>query len=353
MTHASCLRRFIKSVMAVTAVCATISCDHKDLCFDHPDHALRSQTRIEADYNRVWEIGRTGTPQWQNSWSASFGIDYMSLVPPVPAGLCMNAYSANGTSVTSHIPAKGGIVEMTAGNNELLFFNDDTEYIIFDRLNASVSAKATTRTRTRSSYSGNPFYKGGRDNGEEERTVTPPDFLFGHYIEHYDQLRLVQPPLLQVRLQPLVYTYLIRYEFDGGIEYVGLARGALAGMAESVFLYDGHTGPEQATILYDCTVEPWGVQAVVNSFGVPDYSNPIYPSSRAGSFALNLEVRLRNGKTFSFNFDISDQMAGQPHGGVIIVRGIRITDEQGNESGSGFDVDIDDWGEFNDIDINL
>ena len=38
---------------------------------------------------------------------------------------------------------------------------------------------------------------------------------------------------------------------------------------------------------------------------------------------------------------------------TVMTEGFEVCFRQGNESGSGFDVDIDDWGEFNDIDINL
>lgn len=327
------------------------ACEHKDLCFDHYDHASRSQTRIEASYNRIWEMGKDGTVPWHDRWPESFGIGYDALIPGMPEGLCVNAYSDGGAAEVSHIPAAGGVADMFAGANSLLFYNDDTEYIIFDDLSVSVSAKATTRARSRASYVGNPFYH-SPNSGYKERTVTPPDPLFGHYMPYYYQQLMPVPPVLDVTLQPLVFTYLVRYEFEHGAEYVGIARGALAGMAESVFLHDGHTGPERATILYDCTVEPWGMQAVVNSFGIPDYPNSVYPRAKA-SYALNLEVKLKNGKTLNFNFDVSDQVESQPHGGVITVGGISISDEEGSQSGSGFDVSVEDWGEYDDIIIKL
>nr|WP_233555714.1 MULTISPECIES: hypothetical protein [unclassified Bacteroides] len=44
-------------------------------------------------------------------------------------------------------------------------------------------------------------------------------------------------------------------------------------------------------------------------------------------------------------------MAAQPQGGVIVVSGIEIPDEEGMEGGSGFDVDVDGWGEFEDIEL--
>ena len=67
-------------------------------------------------------------------------------------------------------------------------------------------------------------------------------------------------------------------------------------------------------------------------------------------YTLNLEVRLKNGKTFEFNYDIADQIAKQPRGGIIRISGIRIEDDQ-NLSDSGFDVTVDDWGEHEDIEL--
>lgn len=159
---------------------------------------------------------------------------------------------------------------------------------------------------------------------------------------------------MPVVMKPLVFTYLVRYEFSAGVGHVSVARGALAGMAESVFLHDGHTDGSTATILYDCTVHDWGVEARVNSFGSPNYPNPDYGSRAEGIYGLNLEVKLKNGKIKVFNFDISDQVRVQPHGGVITVTGIEISDQEAAGSpGSGFDVSIDDWGEFNDVIIDL
>lgn len=66
---------------------------------------------------------------------------------------------------------------------------------------------------------------------------------------------------------------------------------------------------------------------------------------------MNLEVRLKNGNLKSFDFDVTDQVAAQPQGGVIVVSGIEIPDEEGMEGGSGFDVDVDGWGEFEDIEL--
>lgn len=155
-------------------------------------------------------------------------------------------------------------------------------------------------------------------------------------------------------MHPLVFKYLVRYEFSKGLEYVGLVRGALSGMAAAVYMHSGQTSKEAATLLYDCTLKEWGAQAIIRTFGVPDWPNALYQPTRGQrSYALNLEVRLKNGKIKNFDFDVTDQIEKQPQGGVIIVKGLEISDEDGWQGGSGFDVKIDGWGEFKDIVIPL
>lgn len=339
------------SISAAALMLITTACDHKELCFDHPEHALRYDTQVTIDYNLQWEIPYNNLTDWSSTWSDDgFGMPYASLRPGIPEGVRVAMYAKEPPRLVDNIPPTGGIIRMRPGLNSLIFYNNDTEYIVFDDMDNFASAKATTRARSRSTYRGNPF---ASDFGSRaEATVAPPDQLFGHYIDDYEQKKVVEPQELHITMQPLVFTYLIRYEFEAGIEYVGIARGALSGMAQSVSLSTGHTSEESATLLYDCEVKPWGIQAIVKSFGVPDFPNPDY-SRAPGEYGLNLEVRLRNGKMFNFDFDVTEQMARQPHGGVINVGGLKISDADGWEGGEGFDVSVDGWGEWTDVDIDL
>ena len=70
-------------------------------------------------------------------------------------------------------------------------------------------------------------------------------------------------------------------------------------------------------------------------------------------YTLNLEVRLTNGKILDYEFDVTAQVEAQPRGGVIIVRDIEVSDEDGGGVGSGFDVDVNGWGDYQDIEIPL
>ncbi|NPD91079.1 DUF5119 domain-containing protein [Xylanibacter muris] len=341
--------RFAVTVILVLAT-SLCSCEHKDLCFNHPKHSARYESKVAASYELIWEMRESDGFDWSACWPESFGYSYHSLNPSMPEGLCVNTYGGNGQKTSRHLPPTGGVIEMTPGINSLLMYNDDTEYIIFNDLNISVSAKATTRVRSRAGYTGNTLNTSS--GNKTEKTVSPPDPLFGYYIEKYDQQPMVNPMTIRATMKPLVFKYVVRYEFTRGIEYAGLARGAMTGMAGSVFMYDGHTGNDRVTILYDCNVYDWGIEAVVNSFGIPNYPNNNY--SRSGDFyGLNLEVMLKNGKVINFDHDVTKLIAAQPHGGVILITGLEISDKDGNESGSGFDIDVDGWGEYEDIIIDI
>ena len=334
----------------LAGVCmALTSCEHKELCFDHDPHALKTEIRIDAVYEREWEYTYEGT-DWKNfpTWPESFGKEYDELRHGIPDGLRVQVYNADGTNNIINLPPEGGVTQMRPDEHSILFYNNDTEYIVFDEMHSYATARATTRTRTRASYLGNSSI--GTKN---ENTVNPPDVLYGSYMDSYFVERTLETQVLPVTMRPLVFTYLVRYEFKSGLEFVALARGALAGMAEAVRMSDGRTSEGAATVLYDCTMQNFGAEALVHSFGVPDFPKEHYGTRAERRYGLNLEVRLKNGKIKSFDFDVTDQVAAQPQGGVIVVKDIEIPEDEGWEGGSGFDVDVNDWGDYEDIELPL
>lgn len=272
-----------------------------------------------------------------------------TFAPTVPTGIRARIYTGGTAENEGNLSPEGGRLYMNEGTHDLLFYNNDTEYIVFNDIAALASASATTRSLTRGAFEA--LHAG-------ERTVNQPDMLYGAYIGSYEALPTQETVGLPVRLQPLTYTYLVRYEFQQGFQYVALARGALAGMAESVYLNDGHTGPEAATVMFDCTLRDYGPEATVKSFGIPDYPGDHYGDgtrTTERSYHLNLEVRLHNGAMKTFEFDVTDQVKAQPRGGVIIVSdGLVITDEEGAAGfDSGFDIDVEGWGDYIDIPLPL
>ena len=313
----------------------------KDLCYDHDLHGLNVRVLLRPEWECEWErdYGRA----WEENWPAEHGMTYASLRPAAATGIVSFVYHEDGSRTERHLPGEGGLLPMSEGEKSILFYNDDTRYIVFDGLNSWATASASTRTRSRFTYS---------EDHAGEKTVNAPDMLYGTWIDRYTAVPTSEPSPMAVTLRPLVYTYLIRYEFERGLEHVALARGALSGMAESVYLQDGHTGEETATILFECELKSYGVEVRLASFGVPGFPGDHYVQRDGQRQMLNLEVMMKNGKLKEFEFDVTDQLSAQPRGGVITVGGLEVTDEEaGNES--GFDVDVDGWGRYEDIELPL
>ena len=201
---------------------------------------------------------------WSENWDAErFNREYEELHPERATGIAAFVYNEDGTRTEYHLPDEGGLLPMSGGAQVTALLQ---RRHLLHRLRGPdswASATASTRTRTRATYT---------ELHGNERTVNAPDVLYWARVEQLDAERTLEPVALPVLLRPLVYTYLIRYEFDEGLEHVAQARGALAGMAGSVYLQDGHTGDEPATVLYDCEITDYGVEAVVTSFGVPGFS---------------------------------------------------------------------------------
>jgi hypothetical protein len=184
--------------------------------------------------------------------------------------------------------------------------------------------------------------------------------LFANYIENYVPAKVVEPVEVEVELQPLVFTYKCRFEFgndtipDGNLKYVALAKADLSGMAASVLLETGETSEDAVTILSeDAEVTDWGVRSCIRSFGIPAFPNPNYPTRGEARHALVLHLRLKNGDYVSYDYDVTDQVTKQPHGGVIVIKDIAIPDDVVSKGSGAFDVVVDDWGPYEEIDLLL
>lgn len=331
-------------IIAVALIILPIfaSC-RKELCYDHYPVA-----NVAFSWEREWE--RDYGMAYRANWDpAYYGFGYDELKPGVPEWVTQVRYAEDERPDERYLSPEGGKLVLGASPRQsILFYNGDTEYIVFSDVASLFNARASATSRSRSSIASVV------ERHPNTRTTNPPDILYAAFVKDVPSVGNHEQLLLPVKMQPLVYTYVVRYEFEYGRNHVSLARGALGGMAESVYLRDGNTSDESTIILYDCELKPYGCEAHVRSFGVPGFPDEYYgraaPVAEGRPFTLNLEVMLKNGKTVEFNFDISDQMVRQPRGGVITVTGLRIEDEQ-NQYNSGFEVDVSDWGEHEVIDL--
>lgn len=302
-------------------------------------------------WDRVWE--RDYGMSLQSDWDAEHhGLSYDDLKPAVPKSVNTVRYDTDVAAEEGAISPDGG--SLTIGESahpSFLLYNGDSDNIIISDMASALSVRASATPRYRASLSAL------MERHPDARTTNPPDILYSAFIESAPAPDSQEPTKMNVTMQPVVYTYLVRYEFEHGLEHVSLARGALAGMAESVYLKNGVTSDESSIILFDCEMKTYGCEARVTSFGTPGFTDEYFGRGMARQsherpYTLNLEVMLTNGNIVEFNYDISEQLKNQPRGGVIIIRGIRIEDVEA-ESSSGIDVDISGWGDNQDIDLPM
>ncbi len=316
----------------------------QELCYDHyPEINLQLawEQEWERDYGRHhsdnWDLGR-------------YGFEYDELKPHTPEWVNMINYYEDGRRTDGFLKPDGKRYVVGAKSAcSMLLYNGDTEYIVLSDVASYDDARAAATSRSRAQTSLAGMY----DVYKNSRTTNPPDILYAAFIENVPGLNNHDRYSMPVKMQPLVYTYIINYEFEYGIHNVALARGALGGMAESVYLRTGATSDESSIILFDCDIVPTGCRTSVHSFGIPGFPDTYYgrtdaKAQREHVYTLNLELKLRNGKTEVHDYDITDQMRNQPRGGVITISGIRVEDPVAPPT-SLFDVEVIEWDDYGEV----
>lgn len=345
---------WLPAVLVCSSLAVT-SC-RKDLCYDHDAHSLAVRVDVQPHWMQEWEhpydYNKNGEYDldWQRIWEEQgWDRSYDEFRPEVADGIRSIAYTGDGKQLTYNLQSDGGLLHLPEGEQDLLFYNNDTEYIIFDGIDNSATATAGTRTRTRATYQAPEGHEG-------ERTITPPDMLYASFVPGYLAEASLTPDGLPTTMYPRTYSYLIRYRFKAGLQYVAQAKGSLAGMADKVYLHDGHTDATSSTLLFDCQVDGQGCTAEVSCFGVPNfaYKTNEYTDDPAKLHGvLTLEVVLKNGKHLSFERDVSDALRAQPRGGVLLFPDIEISDDDGQEGSGGFDANVDDWGDVIEVPLPI
>lgn len=320
----------------------------EELCYDHyPAYDLSFTWELE--WERDYGMGHNA------SWDpALHHYEYDQLRPSKPEWVKMIRYFEDGRISERFFNTEGLKFQVEESEDcSILFYNGDTEYIILSDVAAMHDVCATATGRTRSSTT---FLQEMEELHGPTRTTNPPDVIYSAYLPHVSGIKNHEVKNLPMKMQPLVFTYLVTYEFEHGIEYVALARGALGGMADGVYLRTGVSTEQTSIILFDCDIHDGACQSQVRSFGIPGFPDSYFgraDNAAPGPFSLNLELKLIDGKTVEYNFDITDQVKNQPRGGVIRISGLRIEDDVVSQPSSGFNVDVIGWDDDDAEEVDL
>ncbi|MDE6338709.1 MAG: DUF5119 domain-containing protein [Muribaculaceae bacterium] len=233
--------------LAILAFMLLTACQRTELCYDH-----YPTLSLDLAWEHEWErdYGMNHCANWD---SMLHGFEYDDIRPERPEWVNMVINRSDGTTIEKYLQPEGGKINVDLGEGQsYLLYNGDTEYIMLSDIASLTDARAAASSRSRSGMS----YI--NEHHPDVRSTNPPDILYAAYVDKGPAFAIHDHHSLNLKMQPLVYTYVIRYEFDYGLENVSLARGALGGMAESVYLRDGKTSDKSSIILYDCDVKSYG-----------------------------------------------------------------------------------------------
>ena len=66
-------------VVTLLGVLLLVSCDMRELCYDHYDHDYKYQVRIKADYEQEWQYPLSSSKDWKDFWPDTFNLAYTDL----------------------------------------------------------------------------------------------------------------------------------------------------------------------------------------------------------------------------------------------------------------------------------
>lgn len=370
-------RRHIAPWVFVALLLTSIitGCQRKDLYLAQRGMLSIDVSVYDIQLDLLW--GTDWKTQWQYLWDESL---YGPIGYTEPTGVRANVYAINEASqrikyTTRNLPKEGGQVSLTTNQAyDMVFFNNDTEYILFST-DDSTYYYATTRGNTKASYT------------RSYASYNQPDQLFGTYLHDLyvtddpEAYRVETTPdgsLIYVfdvdaSLTPYTYIYLcqvmlLNNEDDAGKRINGAEGLTISGLAGGVDLFTRTTDSTHIVSITQDEIKPLQENrdltlpngtnveadifaARIMTWGLPGI-NPMEhtrtPILTKDSVHMAVGLKLRNGTVYPLQQNITEQMQQHPTGGVItlIIDAAEIPDSIIGEKpkpGGGFDASVDNW----------
>lgn len=346
-------------------------------CSIEPPLYLRSSVKsivsVEADVNisLMWQIN--WEVQWTYRWDPAVlgpvgydeNVDGMSLhiYPHDDQGGHLSHTQKNFRGKTTDIP-------FVVGTYDLLFYNNDSEVLLFREEEDKDDIICYTRVISSGLRESKPVrteqqkIMGTKASGkapENEPVTYMPDGLFSLYdqnheisenLDDYEYIDGKYVILIKGELTPASYIHLVQVNLknnDGRI--IGSGGAVLTGVADGVNLMtktgESKTVSIPTEVVMDEDRDMLGMRFC--SFGIPG-CNPYDKGSVDASVSehcLVLNVMYANSSYKNISVDLTDQIRSLPLGGVIVLD-LDVNDfppGDGGEGGSGFNVLITDWDE--------
>lgn len=386
MQMAACLLLLVVSTFT--------SCTRKDLFLRIDQSEIRiniNDIRLDMLWGIDWEAQLLYN--WDDEIHGRLGYTEPEWIRATIYDLNSSTFTRTG-SFNRNFTRAGGRVSLTAGQwYDMLFYNADTEYIIFGQDDLNSDYMATTRSTSHN------VYTRATDDSKQAPSryysdFNQPDELFGSFIDnmqisedpdHYEHIidslgNVVSVFNIETVLQPYTFIYLLQVvivnnQDEKGARVLGGKGVTVTGLAQGVELFSRRTHSESVSVTSEDIKPtqsfknlelPNGTTADCEIFasriltwGLPDVT-PLKERTKASSEVIDenfigVGLVTRSGYVYNYNVDITEQMHKRPTGGVItvIIDANEIDDKyidkpQNPTTGGGFNASVENWGnEYN------
>ena len=335
------------------------------------DTRIVLETKVDVDV--MWQVNWTTV--WEYPW------DEVKLGPvgyTIPNTMCLHVYPLDANNrvkslIVHNFNGTSTELSITAGVHDLLFYNNDSEVLLFQNDEETNEVHCNTRQLSsglkESQHVLTVNQKAAGLEPDETQTMEPevvrltPDPLYTLYkpgfvvSDNPDDYEFIDGRyVLRVdgELAPATYIYLFQLALENNDGRVVGSNGgaALTGVADGVELKSRVAHTTTSTILADAYFDRGSdlLGARFVSFGIPGI-NPYGDQTKSegdGSHFLVLNISYANGNWKNIRVDITDALRELPLGGVISLN-LDVNDfppEGGSTGGDGgFSALIDEWNE--------
>lgn len=363
-------------ILVMILLCTVVSCHRKPLYLTQRGNVSFATAVFDIHLDFLW--GEHWKEELQYPWDESLhGI----LGYTEPWGVRTVIYRLDEERyrteyLTRNMGKEGGRVNLaTKENYDMLFYNNDTEYILFST-DGSTYYDATTRSNTKASYTrafdgyNQPDQLFGTLLSDIHVSDDPQDYVM-EYAEDGSVLYVYR---IEATLRPYTFIYLyqiilLNNQDDGGARVTG-AQGITAnGLSRGVSLFTRTTDTTAISITQNDVKPivsgrhlylPDGRDTIgdifaarMQTWGLPGIT-PIEEVTRgtgvepADSTYVGVGLTLRSGYTYVMQKDVTEQMRSRPAGGVITLvidaaKEIPDTLIDKPASGDGFGATVNEW----------
>ena len=341
-------KKVYKYALAMAISLSGISCEHKDLCYQHPHIAT---VQVEFDWSYAPDAERNNEVEGMCLWFYPVGEGGTQTGTPM-------RYDLTGM--------KGGTVEIPVGRYQVLYYNNDYEIVQFRNVNDFWRKECYTREGNifEPIYGNAATYAPRAEGTEEERVVITPEMMWGDHAMNVeihdgglgywfvrdgeterttidrDEWRLTLMPHEQI----CYYTYEIRNVEN--LKGIAQMSASLSGMSGSVFCAAEQVRHEYVTLPFGAQTDGTSViSGEFHTFGHYDAETDVTRADGNTEIVphkLVLYVWLTDGSKYYYTFDVTAQVDEAPEKRRvhIVIDGLTLPEPI---EGGDMEVGVDDW----------